>query len=225
MLRILAGLTVGLAMWIAGPRAMAAQADHLDAEEESAAQLAAGGHGGGHEHIGAVGASTDPSEFKGDLAIYTVIVFLLLLAILYKFAWGPISHGLEKREHGIVEHIAAAARQNEEAKELLAEYERKLAKAQEEVRAILDEARRDAQHTQQEILAQARTDAAAEMARAKREVEIARDEALKRLAETGANLAVDLAAKVLRRNLNAADHAQLIAEAVAQFPHDGPSRN
>ncbi len=196
--------------------------DPPEAEAENASHAPSGGHA---THFGVTGVSNSPVELKSDLAIYTFAVFLLLLAILRKFAWGPISAGLEKREHGIAEHIAAAQRSHEEAKRLLAEYERKLASAQDDVRAILDEARRDAAHIQQEILAQARADATTEMDRAKHEVETARDQALKQLVETGANLAVELAGRILRAELTPAKHAQLINEAVAKFPKHDPSRN
>ncbi|HEV3003296.1 MAG TPA: F0F1 ATP synthase subunit B [Pirellulales bacterium] len=212
MLRIVTQFILGIALAAAGSRALGA---------EGAAK--AGEH---HDvQIGAQGASTDLSEIKGDLAVFTVAVFVLLLLILWKFAWGPISEGLEKRERGIAEHIAAAERRHEEAKQLLAEYERKLAAAQDEVRAILDEARRDAAAMQQEILAQARADATTEMNRAKREVEIARDQALKQLVETSANLAVDLAGRILRAELDRPKHAQLIDEAVARFPQHVSGRN
>lgn len=180
-------------------------------------------HDGDPLHVGEEGVSASPVEFKSDLAIFTFIVFLLLLAILWKFAWGPISEGLEKREHQIAEQIAAAQRANAEAKEMLAQYDRKLASAQDEVRAIIEEARRDATHTQQEILAQARTDAAAEMDRAKREVETAKDQALRELAETSANLAVELAGKIIRTQLDATQHAQLVTDALSQFHTPSPN--
>jgi len=209
MQRLLLGLIFGLAL-------SAAHAPALGAEGDA--------HGA-HEHIGHVGVKGNPSEIQTDLAIYTVVVFLLLLAILYKFAWGPISTGLEKREHRIAEHIAAAERSHAEAKSMLAEYERKLAAAQDEVRAILDEARRDAQHTHEEILAKARAEAAVEAARAKHEVETARDQALKQLVETSANLAVDLAGQILKTKLGPAEHSQLIADAVAKFHPQHASSN
>jgi F-type H+-transporting ATPase subunit b len=175
-------------------------------------------HGAGHGfHAGQEDVDLDPSELKGDLAIFTFIVFLLLVGVLWKFAWGPISHGLEKREHHIADQIAAAERANVEAKQMLSEYERKLASAQDEVRAIIDEARRDAAATQQEMVAQARADAAAEMDRAKREIQTAKDQALRELAETSANLAVELAGKIIRTQLDATKHAQLVTEALSQF--------
>jgi F-type H+-transporting ATPase subunit b len=207
------------------------------AERASAAAAAAptgtaahadGGHGGdghggdghgGHGHgLGHEPANTDPSEIKGDLAIFTAVVFLLLVVILRKFAWKPISEGLEKRENHIAHEIAAAERANAEAKHLLADYQKKLDAAQHEVRAILDEARRDAEHTAGQIAAKAKADAEAEMRRALREVETAKDQALKDLAETAATLATDLAGKLLQQKLQPADHARLIDEAMAKFP-------
>ena len=173
-------------------------------------------------HIGVEGANTKADEIKGDLAIFTFVVFLLLLAILWKFAWGPISHGLEKREHHIAEQIAAAERANAEAKQMLVDYEHKLASAHEEMRAIIEEGRRDAAEIQQEILAQARADAAAEMDRAKREVQTAKDQALRELAETSANLAVELAGKIIRTQLDATQHAQLVTEAFRSFTCPAP---
>ena len=63
-------------------------------------------------------------EVRTDLAIWSFVVFLVLLAILTKFAWGPIVAGLAKREQGIEENIAAAKRANEEAKKVLADYDK-----------------------------------------------------------------------------------------------------
>lgn len=196
-----------------------------DASATTDAHKPAAGHDAHAAHIGTEGVGEDPSEFKGDLAIYTFVVFLLLMAILGKFAWGPIASGLDKREHRIADEIAAAERSHQEARNLLAEYERKLASAQDDVRAIMEEARRDAEHTQQEILAKAKADSQAEVARGKREIETATAQALKSLAENSANLAVDLAGRIVRAKLTAADHSALISDAVARFPQSGPSQN
>jgi len=226
MNRYLVILAVSLAILALGSGALRAQDDDLkDSDVAEVGHAVGEAHGGSHGHVGAAGVSNDPSEFKSDLAIYSFVIFLLLLAILNKFAWGPISTGLEKREHRIAEHIAAAERSHEEAKAMLAEYERKLAAAHDEVRAILDEARRDAEHTHREILEKAKAEAAAEAARAKHDVETARDQALKQLVETSANLAVDLAGQILKTKLSPADHSQLIADAVAKFQPQHASNN
>lgn len=192
------------------PTAMAApEADHGHSEAD---------------HIGHPTGKPDPLEFQKDLAIWTAVVFAVLLLVLRRFAWGPIVEGLEKRELRITESIAAAEKANADAKLLLAEYDQKLASAAGEVRAILDEARRDAEHTQQEILAKARADAQAERDRTLREIETARDGALKELGERAANLAVDLAGKIVGARLNTGDHQRLIEEALNRFPAS-PSKN
>ena len=205
---------------------VAASASALRAADEKhdAGDRHAAGH---HEHIGHANMSPsaeDPSEIKSDLAFFTFVVFLLLLAILWKFAWGPISAGLDKRERNIAEHIAAAERSHEDAKRMLAEYEKRLALASAEVRELLEEARRDAEQTKLEIIAEGKKGADAERTRAVREIEAATDAALKQLAERSATLAVDLAGKILKSQLKPADHTRLVQEAVKQFTQT-PSKN
>jgi F-type H+-transporting ATPase subunit b len=185
----------------------------------------------GHTHIGGPQtpgqqrAAEDPTEVSLDLATFTFVVFLLVLAILWKFAWGPISEALERREHSIAEHIAAAERSHEEAKQLLAQHEAKLAGAAAEVRELIEEARRDAEVTRQQILAEAKAGADAERQRAVRDIESATDSALKSLAERSATLAVELAGKIVQTKLSSDEHNRLIQEALAKFPQGEPARN
>ena len=54
----------------------------------------------------------NPLEFRTDLAIWTGIVFLVLLLVLWKFAWGPIASGLDQREQAVADQIAAAEKSN-----------------------------------------------------------------------------------------------------------------
>jgi F-type H+-transporting ATPase subunit b len=173
---------------------------------------------GAHAHLGHAEASTDPGEIKTDLAIFSAIVFLLLMVILRKFAWGPIASGLEKREGHIAGEIAAAEMANLEAKGLLSQYQAKLDAAQAEVRTILDDARKNAERMHQELLAKAKTEATAETERAKREIEGAKDAAMRELATVATDQALALAGKLLQQKLQPADHARLIDDALAKFP-------
>ncbi|HWB00232.1 MAG TPA: F0F1 ATP synthase subunit B [Pirellulales bacterium] len=189
---------------------------------------AADEHSEGHAHLGMPepgSEATKPSELRSDLAIYSFVIFVLLVIILGKFAWGPIAQALDAREQRIASDIAGAKHSNDEARRLLAQYEARLAAAQDEVRAILDQGRRVSAQQQEEMLAKARADAAAEMDRAKREVELARDQALQQLAEKSANLAVDLAGKIVHAKLNAADHSRLIDDAIGRLAPTMASRN
>jgi F-type H+-transporting ATPase subunit b len=189
--------------------------DHVEGELKTAgAEL----EHAAHSDPGFSGNSADPMSIDPDLALFTLLVFVILLIVLGKFAWKPIIEALEHREQGIANHIAEAERNHNEAKALLAQYEQKLALAANEVRELLDEARRDAEHTRQSILAEAKAGAEAERARALHEIESATDAALKTLAERSADLAIDLAGKVLQTKLTPADHQRLIQDAMGKFP-------
>ena len=170
----------------------------------------------------------NPLEFKTDLAIWTAVVFLVLLFILWKFAWGPLAEGLDKREKHVADQIFQANEANQKAKDLLASYEQKLTDSQNEVRAILEKARRDAEHVGREMIEKAKTDAKAEGERMLKQIDAATISALKELADRSASLAVELAGKIVNAKLNPKDHAKLIEQAVAGFAggkDGGASRN
>ncbi|MFM9024344.1 MAG: ATP synthase F0 subunit B, partial [Planctomycetaceae bacterium] len=102
------------------------------------------------------------------------------------------------REQKITDTIAATNAAHEEARRQLASYERRLAEAADEVRGMLEEARRDSESTRQAIIAEARKAADEEQARAKREIGLAKDDALSQIAEKAGALAVEVAAELGR---------------------------
>ncbi|MEO2048222.1 MAG: F0F1 ATP synthase subunit B [Pirellulales bacterium] len=180
-----------------------------------------GAHGAEDAH----GSDPNPLAVDPDLAIWTVVVFGVLLFVLNKFAWPAISSALDERESRIEGNIAAAASKHEEAKQLLAEHEAKLAEASGQVRELLEEARRDAEHTKAQILEEAKQAATAERERVIREVDRAAEAAVQQLAETSANLAVDLASKVVQTNVTQDQQTQLVRDALAMLAQSGPSDN
>ena len=193
--------------------------------ERSVRARADDGHG--HDHAPEIGhnlpagaskeAFESPAWFQTDLAVWSFAVFLGLLALLTKFAWKPIMEALQRREQGIADMIAATQHSNDEAKRMLASYERRLAEAADEVRGMLEEARRDAESTKQAIVAEARKAADEEKARAKHEIQLAKDDALSQIAEKAGHLAVDVAGKFLRDRLGADDQARLVRDSVANL--------
>jgi F-type H+-transporting ATPase subunit b len=189
----------------------------------SYAEEAHGSHDLGHGNAGA--SLEDPSEIRGDLAIYTFAVFVLLLLILGTLAWPKIGAALTEREKRIEDNIASAEAKSEEAKRLLAQYEAKLASAAAEVRAMLEEARKDAEATKEQIIAEARAGAQAERDRAVRDIDLAADHAMKNIAETSANLAVDLAGKVIRESINPAKQQELVRAALQKLQASNVSNN
>jgi F-type H+-transporting ATPase subunit b len=166
---------------------------------------AASGHGG------------TISPFAGDVgtALWTVVIFVLLLWVLGKYAWGPILRGLQGREDYIRQAMEKAKGDRDEAEQRLREYEVKLAAARAEVDAILDEARRDADVVRQREEEKTRAEAEQMIARAKREIDVAQETALKELYARASHLATDAAGRILKREIKAEDHQRLIAESIA----------
>ncbi len=180
-------------------------------------------HGGHHDpydlsHVNAGPQLEDPSQFKSDLAIWTVVVFFCLLAILGKFAWGPVMDGLERREHAIAAMIEEARLGQERAALQLQEYEAKLAKASEEARELITQARKDAEAAKERIVAEAQQVAQRERQRALDDIRAAKNVALEEISTKGVDLAVNLAGRIVRQQLRPEDHAHLIREALDQFP-------
>jgi len=204
--RLVSGLLVGLALVVFAT--IAAGAEQGDA-------------GGGD--LSPIPRSWSWKDIQGDLAIWTAVVFLVLLLVLWKLAWRPLAAGLEKREQGIADQIAQAENNNQQARQLLAQYQQKLADSQDEVRGILEQARRDAEQLTRDMLETAKQEAKAEQRQAVRQIDAAAANALKELAAQGADLAVELAGKILNRKLDAADHASLIERAVADFAGERPA--
>lgn len=184
------------------------------AHDEGHATATADEHGGGGHGEEHGADNPNPLAFDPDLALFTLGVFFLLFLLLAKFAWPAISAALTEREQSIRNNITDALTKHEEAKQMLVQYEAKLASAANEVRALLDEARRDAEHTKNQILVEAKAAADAERDRALRDVERAAEAAMKDIAETIANQAVDLAGKVVSRNLTGEQHTQLVRDAM-----------
>jgi F-type H+-transporting ATPase subunit b len=153
------------------------------------------------------------------------VVFVVLLVVLWKLAWGPITDGLDKREKYIAAQIAQAEKNNADARRLLDEYQQKLTGAEGEVRAIFDQARHDAEQAGKALIEKARVEAQRERDQGVREIEQATAGALKELADRSATLAVELAGKIVGAHLKPADHATLIKQAVAEFAQAKPSNN
>jgi len=152
-----------------------------------------------------------------DLGIYTLIVFGILVFVLGRYAWGPMMAGLDKREATLRKTHEDADAAREEARLALVEVQARLAKTHEEVRAMLDEARRDAQVVKDQMKAEAATEIQAERARIRREIDTARDQALKDIYEQSVHLAALVSTKAIKRELTPADHARLLDEALADL--------
>lgn len=157
-------------------------------------------------------------DFRTDIALFTGVVFLLLLAGLYMAAWKPITLGLEKREWRIADNIARAEKAAAEAEARLAEYDAKLAAANQEVQTLLAEARRDAEAVSQRMISEAQQEAERLRQRAVAEIDSAKRQALSELAAKSSDLAFSLARRVVQHEIKPEDHQALIQDLLAKLP-------
>ncbi len=167
------------------------------------------------------GEKAGPLDFTGikrwDLGIYTLIVFGLLLLIIYKFAWPNIQEGLQKRELNIRAALDEARRDREYSQVALADAKKQLDTAASQVKAMLDEARRDADALRATEREAGAKDATMERERAKREIDAAKDVALKDIYEQAVKLATLMSEKALRRSVSDEDHRRLLDESITQL--------
>ncbi len=172
-------------------------------------------------------AHDEEGLFIGDLgnAIWTLVIFVLVVVVLGKFAWGPLLSALQKREAFIHDSLASAKRDREAAEARLKEYEQRLDKAREEASGIVEEGRRDGETVRKRIEEEARKAGDEMIQRAKREINIARDTALKDLYDRSAELGIELAATVLKRQLTPEDQKRLVEDALAKLRERTGSAN
>jgi F-type H+-transporting ATPase subunit b len=170
-------------------------------------------------------SSGSDSLLGGDIgnAVFTLVIFLVVVVVLGKFAWKPLLSVLNEREKSIRQSLEAARKERTEAERLLAEYKVQLDRARVEATAIVEEGRRDGEVVRQRIQQEARRQAEELLERARREIQLAADTAIKDLYDRTGELAVNLAGNILRQELSPEKHRQLIADSLAQIRTSGKS--
>jgi F-type H+-transporting ATPase subunit b len=170
-------------------------------------------HGDDHGHGQPGPMTADKADI--DLAVWTVVTFVVFLLVLTKAAWKPLTEGLDKRERTMRDSLAAAEDARVKSEQMLAKHESQLAETAAQVRAMLDEARRDAETTKQQIIAEAQSAAEANTQRALAEIEQARSTALNDLFALVSNTVSNATEKVIGRALSPEDHDRLVKESLS----------
>ncbi|GAV24190.1 ATP synthase subunit B [Carboxydothermus islandicus] len=144
--------------------------------------------------------------------IWTIINFFVLLFILKTLLYKPVLKTIEDRKKSIEESLEKAARAQEEAERIKAEYDGMIARAREEAREIIAKAQKTAQAEKEEIIATAQREAQALLADAKATIAQEKEKALRELRQEIGNLAVLAAGKILNRAVTLEDHQKLVDE-------------
>jgi F-type H+-transporting ATPase subunit b len=144
------------------------------------------------------------------LSILTIVVFLIVLGVLGKFAWGPIMAGLEARESGIQGSIDEAAKMRAEAQLLLEEHRKQIAASRREAQEIVAAGREAGEKVRQEIESKAREESDRMLDRARKEIERERDQAIESLRKESVELALSAASRLLQEKLDTEADRRLV---------------
>jgi F-type H+-transporting ATPase subunit b len=179
--------------------------------------LAAETHGeaasGGHA------AAAPPTPFAGTIAqsVAALLVFFIVFFVLKTKAWGPILKGLTDREDKIRADLHSAEAARTEAQAALANYKKQIADADAQVREKLAIAQKDAEQIGVRLKADAQREIEEMKNRAARELDEAKRAALAEVHAHAAQLSTAVAGKILKRQINEADQADLIRSSLEEL--------
>ncbi len=152
------------------------------------------------------------------LFIWTIVTFLVLLALLSKFAWKPLLAALQARQDRITESLDEAKRAHDEMGRLRRESADIIRQAHVEAGNIVSLSRTDAERVREETKQKARTEAAAIMAAAERQIQSEAARARDEVRRDAVDLSVAIASKLIRRNITVEDNRVMIDEMIGSLP-------
>ncbi|HDI6879887.1 TPA: F0F1 ATP synthase subunit B [Staphylococcus aureus] len=142
--------------------------------------------------------------------IVQVLTFIVLLALLKKFAWGPLKDVMDKRERDINRDIDDAEQAKLNAQKLEEENKQKLKETQEEVQKILEDAKVQARQQQEQIIHEANVRANGMIETAQSEINSQKKRAIADINNQVSELSVLIASKVLRKEISEQDQKALV---------------
>ncbi len=157
-------------------------------------------------------------SFDPGVAIWTLFVFVMLLVILRKMAWGPIISSINERDRAIKESLEKAEEVQTESKRLAEEQSKILAEARAEANGILQQTRQAADEMKQKIERAAQEEKERILQSAQKEIESAKSAALSELRKTTADLSIQIAEKLIRQSLDDAAHRKLVDALIEEMP-------
>jgi F-type H+-transporting ATPase subunit b len=153
-------------------------------------------------------------DINAGLIVWTIIIFLTVLFVLWRFAFGPILAAVNAREEGINKALEEARARQEEAERLLEEHRQQLADARRQAQEIVAEGRDAAGKLQKDIEGKAREESEAILTRAKKEIEREKDAAVEAVRREAVDLALAAASKLLHEKLDGEQDRKLVLDYV-----------
>jgi len=157
-------------------------------------------------------------DFSVGLFFWQLLLFIVLLIVLRKYAWKPILGAVEEREKSIEDSLASAEKAREEMERLQADNDRILAEARAERDTILKEAREIKDKMINDAKSEAGSQAEKIIANAKEQIQNEKMAAVTDLKNQVAEMSIEIAELVLRKELSdKSKQGELVQEQLDKF--------
>ena len=160
----------------------------------------------GGEHV------ASPFDINGGVIIWTVVIFVILLAVLYRLGYPALLKMVEERERRIQKQLEDAEKANAEAQRLLEEHKKQIAAARNEAQEILAKAKTVSQKERETLLAKAREEYDALLSRARKDIDAEKEKAIQALRREAVELSIAAASRVIEANLDTDANRKLVSE-------------
>jgi F-type H+-transporting ATPase subunit b len=213
--RLLIAASVIALLGVIAPAGVAQAQPEGHAEEECIKLLEEGGK------IDDCQEAPNPLIPGGNEIVWGTAAFVVLLGVLWKFGLPPVRNMMKRREDRIRDDLERAERARLEAEEELAQYRRQMADARNESARILQEARDSADEVKRQMRTQADAEAADIRSRAQEDARHAADSAAADLQRQVADLSIELAERIVERNLDRDTQLALVESYISQVGGNG----
>tara|TARA_Y100000748_G_scaffold212804_1_gene178467 strand:- start:6 stop:581 length:576 start_codon:yes stop_codon:yes gene_type:complete len=173
-----------------------------------------------HESASAHGAPSEQNplvQLDPGLFIWTVLTFLLLLTVLAKFAWKPLLSMLDERQRSIEDSLLSAEKARKELEGINKDSEAIISKAKTEAQAIVADAKSAAEKLKEDIIAKANQEADGQLKKAKNQIGTEKDKALLEIRKEVVDLSINVAEKIIKKNISKDDNAAIINESIEKL--------
>ena len=153
-------------------------------------------------------------QLDPGLYVWTILTFLLLFFLLTKFAWKPLLKALAEREEKIRSSLEKADEAQQKLERLGAEGEEIIGKARAEAQSIVSDGKKASEKVRGEIETKAKEKANTIVAQAEKQITAEKEKAISEIRSEVAALSIQIAEKLIRKNLSKKDNMTLIKESL-----------
>ena len=151
------------------------------------------------------------------LTLWTIVTFLVLLAVLRWKAWGPLMDALDARSKQIEESLSKAEKVTAEAEQQAAKNEEILQVARKEAQEIVAQAREAGDKLKHKMETDGKEQYDGMLEKAKEQIDMEKQKALNEIKTTVVDIALKASEKVIKRNLSDEDNKKIVEQTVEEF--------